>query len=323
MAEAFGGAAGFGERPAVVVVDLNLGFTDPSSPLACDLDDVLVPHRARCSTRRARPGVPVFFTTIVYDEVGEAAAAVFLRKAPALKVLRPGTRWVEIDPRLGRREGEPVLVKAHASAFFGVPFAALLAGRDTLIVCGASTSGCVRATVVDAMQHGLAPIVPRECVGDRSPRAHEQALDDIGGRYGDVVSLDEVVAAIAHTAAIPIADGEQVAGEVERAERRDRQRVGQQAARGQQRAGLGRVLGLDARDGRGDDRPVARRVARPGEEQQDLGDRPPVERRDQQRSRAEHQRARRAERRQPAPREAERSRSRRRRARTPARPEAA
>ena len=80
-----------------------------------------------------------------------------------------------------------MLVKAHASAFFGVPFAALLAGRDTLIVCGASTSGCVRATVVDAMQHGLAPIVPRECVGDRSPRAHEQALDDIGGRYGDVV----------------------------------------------------------------------------------------------------------------------------------------
>ena len=103
-------------------------------------------------------------------------------------MLRPGSRWVEIDPRLGRQCDEPVLVKAHASAFFGVPFAALLAGRDTLIVCGASTSGCVRATVVDAMQHGLAPIVPRECVGDRSPRAHEQALDDMGGRYGDVVA---------------------------------------------------------------------------------------------------------------------------------------
>jgi maleamate amidohydrolase len=196
MAENFGGAAGFGERPAVVVVDLNVGFTSPESPLACDLDDVLVSTRRLLDAARDA-GVPVYFTTIEYDEVGEAAAAVFLRKAPALKVLRPGTKWVEIDPRLGRLDGEPVLVKAHASAFFGVPFAALLAGRDTLIVCGASTSGCVRATVVDAMQHGLAPIIPRECVGDRSPRAHAQALDDIGGRYGDVVGLEEVLAALA------------------------------------------------------------------------------------------------------------------------------
>ena len=192
MPESFGGAAGFGDRPAVVVVDLNVGFTDPASPLACELDDVLVATRRLLDAARGA-GVPVFFTTIEYDEVGEAAAAVFLRKAPALKVLRPGTPWVEIDPRLGRAEGEPVLVKAHASAFFGVPFAAMLAGRDTLIVCGASTSGCVRATVVDAMQHGLSPIIPRECVGDRSVRAHEQALDDMGGRYGDVVSVEEVV----------------------------------------------------------------------------------------------------------------------------------
>ena len=140
--------------------------------------------------------MPVIFTTVAYDEVGEAAAAVFLRKVPALRTLRPGTRWVEIDERLGRRADEPIVAKAHASAFFGVPFASMLAGRDTLIVCGASTSGCVRATVVDAMQHGLSPIVPRECVGDRSPRAHEQALSDIEGRYGDVRSVEEVVEAL-------------------------------------------------------------------------------------------------------------------------------
>jgi len=192
----FGGSLGVGERPAIVVVDLNLGFTDPSSPLACDLDDVLSSCRVLLDAGRAAE-VPIFFTNIVYDEVLEAAAAVFLRKVPALKVLRPGSRWVELDPRLGRRCEEPVIVKAHASAFFGTPFAALLAGRDTLIVCGASTSGCVRATVVDAMQHGLVPIVPRECVGDRSDRAHEQALADIGGRYGDVMSADEVKAALA------------------------------------------------------------------------------------------------------------------------------
>ena len=76
---------------------------------------------------RAGASVPIFFTTIVYDDVWEAAAAVFLRKVPALKVLRPGTRWVEIDARLGRRDDEPIIVKAHASAFFGVPFASMLA----------------------------------------------------------------------------------------------------------------------------------------------------------------------------------------------------
>lgn len=194
-AGSFGGAAGFGTRPAVVVVDLNLGFTDPSSPLACELDDVLLRTSTLLGVAR-RMKVPVFFTSVVYDAVGEAAAAVFLRKVPALRWCAPGTRWVEIDPRLGRLPSEPILAKAHASAFFGTPFAAILAGRDTLIVCGASTSGCVRATVVDAMQHGLSPIVPRECVGDRSSRAHDQALTDIEGRYGDVRSVEEVTAAL-------------------------------------------------------------------------------------------------------------------------------
>ena len=192
---AFGGAAGFGARPAVVVVDLCLGFTDPESPLACDLDDVLDATRGLLDAARDA-GVPVIFTTVAYDEAGEAAAHVFLRKVPALKILRPGSRWVEIDGRLGRRDTEPVLAKAFASSFFASPLAAMLAGRDTLVVCGASTSGCVRATVVDAMQHGLAPIVPRECVGDRNPRAHEQALEDIAGRYGDVVGLGEATRAV-------------------------------------------------------------------------------------------------------------------------------
>ncbi|MDA0174821.1 isochorismatase family protein [Solirubrobacter taibaiensis] len=192
----FGGAVGFGSRPAVVVVDLNYGFTDPSSPLACDLEEVLGATRSVLDVARSA-GVPVFFTTVVYDEVGEAAAAVFLRKVPALKLCRPGSRWVEIDARLGRLESEPVLAKSGASAFFGVPFAAMLAGRDTLVVCGASTSGCVRATVVDAMQHGFAPIIPRECVGDRSVAAHEQSLADMSGRYGDVMSVDEVKASLA------------------------------------------------------------------------------------------------------------------------------
>ena len=191
----FGGVAGFGARPAVVVVDLNVGFTDPASPLACDLDEVLVATRELLDVARGAR-VPVVFTTVVYDGPGAVAARVFLRKVPALGILEPGSRWVALDERLGRRDGEPVIEKAFASAFFATPLAPMLAGCDTLVVCGASTSGCVRATVVDAMQHGLAPVVPRECVGDRSPRAHEQALDDIAGRYGDVLPLADVLTAI-------------------------------------------------------------------------------------------------------------------------------
>jgi maleamate amidohydrolase len=191
----FGGRAGFGARPAVIAVDLSRGFTDPASPLACELDDVLDATRRLLDGARAA-GVPVLFTTVIYDAAGERAAAVFLRKVPALRGLRPDSPWVELDERLGRRPEEPVIEKAFASAFFATPLAALLAGRDTLVIAGASTSGCVRATAVDAMQHGLAPIVVRECVGDRSARAHEQALADLDGRYADVLELEAVAAAL-------------------------------------------------------------------------------------------------------------------------------
>ena len=190
----FGGAAGFGDRPAVVVVDLNYGFTDPASPLACDLDDVLVSCRSLLDVARdAR--VPVYFTTIVYDDVWEAAAAVFLRKVPALKVLRPGTRWVEIDERLGRREDEPVIVKQYASAFFGTSLASTLtaSGSDSVVLTGLTTSGCVRATAVDAMQHGFIPLVVEEAVGDRDERPHRASLFDLDAKYADVVHEDEVL----------------------------------------------------------------------------------------------------------------------------------
>jgi maleamate amidohydrolase len=189
----FGQAAGVGERPAVVVVDLLRGFTDPACPLGAEMDDVVAATRTLLDAARAA-GVPVIFTTVVYDEANERAAAVFLRKVPALRVLRPGSEWIEVDPRLGRGAGEPVLAKAFASAFAGTPLAAMLAGHDSLVVCGASTSGCVRATVVDALQHNLAPVVPRECVGDRWQSAHEASLFDIEAKYGDVVTLADAVA---------------------------------------------------------------------------------------------------------------------------------
>ena len=193
--EGFHGRAGFGERPALVVVDMSVGFTDPASPLACPLDEVVSAIGELLRESRAA-GFPVVYTTVAYDEGAKRTAAAFIAKVPALLTLEAGSRWVEIDPRLAPREGEPVLTKLFASAFFGTALSSLLAGagRDSVIVTGASTSGCVRATAVDALQHGYRPVVPREAVGDRSPDAHEANLYDIGAKYGDVVSLDETLA---------------------------------------------------------------------------------------------------------------------------------
>jgi maleamate amidohydrolase len=193
--DGFHGRAGFGLRPALLVIDVNVGFTDPESPLACDLEGVVGAFPRLLGAAPAAP-LPIVSTTVSYDEGDRLAAAAFVDKIPALLTLEAGSRWVEIDPRIAPLPDEPVLNKLFASAFFGTPLSSLLtaAGCDGVIVTGASTSGCVRATVVDALQHGFRPVVPREAVGDRNPAAHEANLYDIDTKYGDVVTLDEVVA---------------------------------------------------------------------------------------------------------------------------------
>jgi maleamate amidohydrolase len=190
----FHGRAGFGKRPALIVVDVNVGFTDPDSPLVCDLDEV-VTAIARLLSEARRAGIPVVYTTVSYSEPDRRTAAAFIEKIPALLTLEAGSRWVEIDSRIAPLSDEPVLNKLFASAFFGTTLAAFLAaeGCDSLIVTGASTSGCIRATVVDAIQHGYRVVVPREAVGDRNPAAHEANLYDIDAKYGDVVSVEEVI----------------------------------------------------------------------------------------------------------------------------------
>jgi maleamate amidohydrolase len=192
--EGFHGRAGLGSRPALVVVDVNRGFTDPASPLVCDLDDV-VASIARLLDAFRSAGLPVAFTTVAYDDAGKRAAEVFIAKVPALLTLEAGSSWVEIDPRLGRATGEPVFTKLWASAFFGTAFGSWLAteGCDSLVVTGASTSGCVRATAVDALQNGYRAVVPHEAVGDRNPAAHDANLYDIDTKYGDVISLEEAL----------------------------------------------------------------------------------------------------------------------------------
>jgi maleamate amidohydrolase len=190
----FGGRQGAGRRPALVVIDLNYAFTDPSSPLHCDTDQAVAATARLLQAARAGDR-PVAFTTIEYDEGAKRVARAFIAKAPALTLMTPGSRWAQIDERIAPREGEPVLVKLFASAFFGTALQSMLtaAGCDTLVVTGASTSGCVRATVVDGLQHGLNVLVPREAVADRAPSAHEASLTDIDAKYGDVVSVDEAI----------------------------------------------------------------------------------------------------------------------------------
>ena len=201
--EGFHGRAGFGQRPALLVIDVNVGFTDPASPLVCDLEDVVAAIRRLLDEFR-RAKLPVVYTTVSYDEGDKVAAAAFIDKIPALLTLEAGSRWVEIDPRIAPLPGEPVLNKLFASAFYGTPLSSLLAsaGCDSVVVTGASTSGCVRATAVDAIQHGYRPAVPREAVGDRDPAAHEANLYDIDTKYGDVVSVDDVVAHLEELAAV-------------------------------------------------------------------------------------------------------------------------
>jgi maleamate amidohydrolase len=185
-----GGSLRLGTRPVVAVIDLSRGFTDPSCAVGSDLSDVVVATRTLLDHAR-RAGLPVVFTSIAFHP-GDHERLVWLQKMPSLGVLQAGDPAVEIDPRLGRLPDEPVVFKKTASSTAGTELPALLVGlgADTVILCGATTSGCVRATVVDLVQLCYPVLIPRECVGDRASEPHEASLFDLQAKYADVVSLD-------------------------------------------------------------------------------------------------------------------------------------
>jgi nicotinamidase-related amidase len=189
---------GLGERPALVVVDMTEGFTDPASPLGTDLTPVVGEIARLLDAFRAR-SLPVIFTTVTYFDSQFRDGGWFVVKVPSLKLLTPGSRWVQVDARLAPLQSETVLVKQYASAFFRTALDALLraAHVDTVVVTGATTSGCVRATAVDALQYGYRVIVPFEAVGDRNAAAHAANLIDIAGKYGDVLPVQSVLEAVA------------------------------------------------------------------------------------------------------------------------------
>ena len=191
----FGIPIGFGRKPVLVVVDLAKGFTDPDRPLGSNLDDQIEATN-RLLDAAHRKNVPVILTTVRYDDVQMRDAGIWAIKQKGSASLMASGDGHEFDPRLHREQSDSLLYKKYASCFFGTDLVSRLMtfGADTVILTGTSTSGCVRATAVDACQYGFRPMVVKEAVGDRSVAAHEQSLFDLQAKYADVVSLGETLA---------------------------------------------------------------------------------------------------------------------------------
>ncbi|MAK55644.1 MAG: carbamoylsarcosine amidase [Pusillimonas sp.] len=192
-ARGFGQIMGFGQRPALIVVDIINGFTDPDMPLGANLDDqVEVINQLIDACREVN--VPIFFTVVSYDDAGLKDGGVWVLKQTGSATLRAGTPAVELDKRLHYKKGDSIITKKYASSFFGTDLLSRLVAheRDTVIITGCTTSGCVRATAIDAVQNGFRPMVVKEAVNDRSQAAHEQSLFDLHAKYCDVVGLSEV-----------------------------------------------------------------------------------------------------------------------------------
>lgn len=185
---------GFGKKNAVLVIDLIKGFTEKCYPLGCDLKNVIEATNKIIGISREKE-IPVIFAVISYNP-NTLDGGIWIRKAPAQGEFVEGSELVKIDPRVDfQPDKDTVLIKKYASCFFGTSLASTLNALriDTLVLTGVSTSGCVRATAVDAMQYGFIPVIPREAVGDRVSEPHEASLFDIDAKYGDVVSLEETI----------------------------------------------------------------------------------------------------------------------------------
>ncbi len=193
---------GLGERPALVLVDVIKGFTDPACPLGSEADSVVDACRALLDVFRQKR-LPVFFTTVVYHD--ESQARVFRQRVPALNVLEPGSEWVKVDPRIAPLNGETIIEKQWASGFFKTDLAQQLknAGADSIVIVGLTTSGCVRATAVDGLQNDYRVVIAREATGDRNIAAHESNLFDLQAKYVDVLALQEVLDSLARLSGHP------------------------------------------------------------------------------------------------------------------------
>ncbi len=190
----FAATLGPGRSPAVLVVDICAAYLTDGSPLRAPVEDVVAAADALVKHARAHH-YPVLFTRVVYRP-GTADGGLFRRKVPALRVFEAGNPLGAFLDAPAPRADEVVISKQYASAFHGTALAATLTaqGIDTLCITGLTTSGCVRATATDALQHGFRPLVVADACGDRDPRLHEANLLDLGAKYADIVRLDAALA---------------------------------------------------------------------------------------------------------------------------------
>ncbi len=192
-AHGFAGELGFGRSPAVLVVDVCRAYLDDSSPLRAPVENA-VAACSRLVTGAREVSVPVLFTRVRFQR-GGLDGGLFWRKIPALRVFEEGNPLGDFPESPAPRDGEVVVVKQYASAFFGTSLASTLhaTGIDTLVICGLTTSGCIRATAVDALQHGFRPLVVSDACGERDPAPHEANLLDLRAKYADVLTTEQAL----------------------------------------------------------------------------------------------------------------------------------
>ena len=195
MADLANHTLSMGRRPALLLVDLSVGFTDAASPLGCECSEIIAANAQLLATFRQHR-LPVFFSTVVYRQASEAS--VFREKIPALNILAAGSPWVAIDERVKPQVGEVLIEKCWASAFFATDLNEQLVAAqvDSLVVTGLTTSGCVRATAVDGLQYNFSVTVVRDAVADRNSDTHRANLFDLQAKYAQVRTVAEVIAAI-------------------------------------------------------------------------------------------------------------------------------
>jgi nicotinamidase-related amidase len=186
------GALALGKRPALILVDLSLGFCSPQSPLGGEFKDVVQANLQLLSLFRQH-NWPVFFTTVVYQN--KEQASVFRQRLPDLNILQQGSDWTEIHPDLNKQQNEYLIEKQGPSGFFATPLVEQLRleQADSLVITGLTTSGCVRATVVDALQYNYPVFVPKQACGDRNASAHDANLHDMHAKYAEVLGLDALM----------------------------------------------------------------------------------------------------------------------------------
>jgi maleamate amidohydrolase len=192
----FGNRLGFGRRSALLLVDFTVGFNDPALFGGGNID-AAVKRSVRLLEFFRGKSLPIAFTRIVYADDG-SNLGVFAMKLPNLRMLTESHPAGQVVPELTPGEGEFMVRKTEPSAFFGTGLAPWLVkqGVDTVVVTGCTTSGCVRATVVDATSHNFRPVVARDCVGDRAIGPHDANLFDMEQKYADLLERDEIIAAL-------------------------------------------------------------------------------------------------------------------------------